>query len=122
ASLRQKAAKRTATLYTVRKEPAMNSNITSARPAKNVCQYAAFAGQADIVRETQQLHVDVTPDVNAGLASLAYGAMVNPVIGLGSFVAQLALRGPIKQLLHYEYDINGSWDDPQIVERKRPAN
>lgn len=89
---------------------------------KGVQAQVRISGSADIARETQQLRVEVTPEINAGLASLAYGAMVNPAIGLGSFVAQLALRGPIQQLLRYEYDVSGSWADPQVVERRRSIN
>jgi uncharacterized protein YhdP len=45
--------------------------------------------------------------------------MVNPVIGLGAFLAQLALRGPIQEMFSYEYDVTGSWADPQVVEKRR---
>ena len=76
-------------------------------------------GSADLQEETQALEVEVRPDLNAGLASLAYGAMVNPVIGIGSFVAQMALRAPIQQILSYEYEITGPWADPKVVEKRR---
>ena len=76
-------------------------------------------GSADLEDETQALEVEVRPELNAGLASLAYGAMVNPVIGIGSFVAQMALRAPIQQIFSYEYEITGSWADPQVVEKRR---
>ena len=78
-------------------------------------------GEADVEKETQALAVEVRPELNAGIASLAYGAMVNPVIGLGSFVAQLALRGPIQEIFSYEYDVTGSWADPHVVEKRRPV-
>ena len=51
-------------------------------------------GEADIERETQNLRVVVVPEINAGTASLAY-AFINPAIGLGTFLAQYALRKPI---------------------------
>lgn len=76
-------------------------------------------GSANLAEETQALEVEVRPELNAGLASIAYGAIVNPVIGLGSLVAQFALRGPIQQILSYEYQVTGSWADPQVSERKR---
>jgi uncharacterized protein (TIGR02099 family) len=76
-------------------------------------------GSADIAAETQSLAVEVRPELNAGLASIAYGAMVNPLIGLGSFVAQLALSSPIRQMFTYEFEVSGSWADPQVVERRR---
>lgn len=76
-------------------------------------------GSANLQDETQSLEVEVRPELNAGLASLAYGAMVSPVIGLGSFVAQMALRAPIQQIFSYEYEITGPWADPQVVEKRR---
>ncbi|MEN9314742.1 MAG: hypothetical protein RIS35_1135, partial [Pseudomonadota bacterium] len=76
-------------------------------------------GSADIAAETQSLDVDVRPELNAGLASIAYGAIVNPVVGLGSFIAQLALSNPIQQIFSYEFEVSGSWADPQVIERRR---
>ena len=51
-------------------------------------------GSADLARETQDLHVVVVPEINAGTASLAYAA-INPAIGLGTFLAQMFLRKPL---------------------------
>lgn len=76
-------------------------------------------GSANIASETQSLEVTVRPQLNAGLASIAYGAMVNPIIGLGSFIAQLALSNPLQQMFTYEFEVSGSWADPQVVERRR---
>ena len=70
-------------------------------------------GQANLLNETQDLHVLVLPELNAGLASLGY-ALVNPAVGLGSFIAQYILRDPLRQALAYEYKITGAWDDPQV--------
>ena len=53
-------------------------------------------GQANLGQETQDLQVYVVPDVNAGAASLAYAA-INPVVGLGTFVAQMLLRKQVAQ-------------------------
>lgn len=77
-------------------------------------------GEADMAAETQALRVEVRPEFNAGIASLAYAAMANPAIGLGSFIAQWALRKPLQDILAYEYDVTGSWADPAVVERARP--
>lgn len=88
---------------------------------RGVQAQVSIRGTASIAAETQSLQVEVRPELNAGLASLAYGAMVNPVIGIGSFVAQLALRNPIQQIFSYEYQVSGSWTDPQVIEKRRPA-
>lgn len=76
-------------------------------------------GQADIQRETQRLHVEVVPELNAGIASIAFGAMVNPAIGLGTLAAQYVLRKPLQEALTYEVDVTGSWSDPTVSERLR---
>lgn len=77
-------------------------------------------GEADLAAETQNLRIRVRPEMNAGLASLAYAAVANPAVGLGSFLAQLALRKPLQDIFSYEYDVTGSWADPHVLERARP--
>lgn len=76
-------------------------------------------GTVDLARESQQMHVVVIPEINAGAASVAYG-LVNPVLGLGSFLAQLFLRDPLMRAFTMEYEISGSWKDPSI--RKLPRS
>ena len=74
---------------------------------------------ADLLRETQDLHLVVVPEINAGTASLAYAA-INPVIGLGTFLAQYLLRQPLQQAGTREFRVHGPWDKPQVdpVERR----
>jgi uncharacterized protein (TIGR02099 family) len=70
-------------------------------------------GSADIEHETQDLRVVVVPEINAGAVSLAY-AVINPAIGLGTFLAQLFLREPMIQASTREFHVSGSWADPQV--------
>jgi uncharacterized protein (TIGR02099 family) len=76
-------------------------------------------GSADLQRETQDLRVIVVPEINAGTASLAY-AVINPAVGLGSFVAQLFLRRPLMAASTREFTVQGSWAEPKVerVERR----
>jgi uncharacterized protein YhdP len=74
----------------------------------------SFKGQLDIAKRTQDLKLKVVPEVNAGAASLAYAAWVNPAIGLGSFVFQWALRKPLQGIFTTEYSVSGPWDQPLI--------
>ena len=76
-------------------------------------------GEADLQHETQRLNVEVVPEFNAGLASIAVGAMVNPLLGLGSLAAQYVLRKPLQEVLAYDVDVTGSWSDPTVSERNR---
>jgi uncharacterized protein YhdP len=73
-------------------------------------------GQADLARETQNLRVLVLPEINAGGASVIYGLLANPAIGIGTFLAQLVLREPLAKAFSYEYRVTGTWSDP-LVER-----
>lgn len=70
-------------------------------------------GKADLQAETQDLHVVVVPEINAMTASLVATA-INPVIGLGSFLAQVFLRGPLIQAATQEFRIDGTWSDPRV--------
>lgn len=72
-------------------------------------------GSADIAKESQDLHVAVIPDFNAGAASVVYGIAVNPMIGLGTFLAQLFFRDPLKRAFTYEYQISGPWKNPIVA-------
>ena len=76
-------------------------------------------GQADLKASTQDLKVVVIPELNGGLATLAYAAIVNPAIGLGAFLAQSLFSQPLSKALAHEIEITGSWADPTVIERKR---
>ncbi len=75
-------------------------------------------GSADIARETQDLRVVVVPEINAGTASLV-AAAINPVVGLGSFLAQLFLRDPLMRAATQEFRIDGTWTDPRVTRMDR---
>ncbi|WPB57124.1 YhdP family protein [Xylophilus sp. GOD-11R] len=81
---------------------------------KGVAATVRMDGSADLRRETQDLRVVVVPEINAGTASLL-ATFVNPVIGLGTFLAQALLRGPLIDATTQEFDISGRWVDPKIV-------
>ncbi|WP_422838135.1 YhdP family protein [Aquabacterium sp.] len=70
-------------------------------------------GQADLAKETQNLHVYVVPQINAEGASLAYAA-INPVVGLGTFIAQYLLRKQMADVTTQEFLVTGPWGDPQV--------
>ncbi|MCZ2498520.1 TIGR02099 family protein [Xylophilus sp. Kf1] len=80
---------------------------------KGVAAEVRMDGEADIRRETQNLRVVVVPEINVGTASLL-ATIVNPVVGLGTFLAQGLLRGPLIKATTREFHITGRWADPQI--------
>jgi uncharacterized protein (TIGR02099 family) len=72
-------------------------------------------GSADIANETTNLHVVVIPEVNLGTAPLVYALAVNPVIGIGSFLAQLFLSAPVMKALTYQMQVTGPWKAPVVT-------
>ena len=80
---------------------------------KGVSAAVLMEGKADIEHETQDLHVVVVPEINAMTASLVATA-INPVVGLGSFLAQIFLRGPLIQAATQEFHIDGTWAEPRV--------
>lgn len=87
---------------------------------KGVNAAVFMEGSADLVRETQDLQVFVVPEINAGAASLL-AATVNPVVGIGTLLAQLVLRQPLRSATTQEFRVTGSWADPQVQKVDRSA-
>ena len=79
-------------------------------------------GTADIGKETTNLHVVVIPEFNLGTGPLVYALAVNPVIGLGSFLAQLFLRAPMMRALTYEMQVTGPWKAPIVTKLTGPQS
>jgi len=90
---------------------------------KSVLALVSMDGSVDLAKETQQLHVLVLPDINAGGASLI-ATLINPVVGAATYLAQLVLRRPVVAAATKEYNIQGSWQAPTIVpiqQRRLPS-
>jgi uncharacterized protein (TIGR02099 family) len=79
-----------------------------------------MSGRTDLKAETQDLDVIIVPEVNAGAASLAYAA-INPVIGIGTFLAQLFLRSPLTEAGTREVHVTGTWSQPRMDEVEHRA-
>lgn len=86
---------------------------------KGVNAAVLMEGTADIDKETQDIRAVVVPEINAGTASLV-AAVINPAVGIGTFLAQIFLRQPVIEAATQEFHIEGRWDDPKItkVDRK----
>jgi uncharacterized protein (TIGR02099 family) len=89
---------------------------------KGISAAVLLDGSADIVRETQDIRVVVVPEINAGTASLV-ATVINPAIGVGTFLAQWLLRRPLMEAATQQFHIDGTWSDPRIerVARSGPA-
>jgi uncharacterized protein YhdP len=82
----------------------------------SVSATAVMEGSADLAKETQDIHVAIIPNMNAGTASVVYGLAVNPVIGLSTFLAQLFFRAPLAKAFTVEYQVTGDWKNPIYTE------
>jgi uncharacterized protein (TIGR02099 family) len=71
----------------------------------------ALSGQTDLDKETLNLHVKVSPSISDSLSIAAFAG--GPAVGAAALVAQKILRDPLNKLASYQYDIGGTWDDPQ---------
>ena len=80
-----------------------------------------MSGDVDLARETQKLHVKVFPSMSDSL-SVAGALIGGPIAGIATFVAQKLLKDPIDKIASHEYDITGTWADPQVAKvEQRPA-
>jgi uncharacterized protein (TIGR02099 family) len=85
---------------------------------KGVNAAVLMEGKADLAHETQDIKVVVIPEINAGTASLV-ASVINPAIGIGTFLAQMFLRQPLIKANTQEFHIDGTWADPRITKLAR---
>lgn len=99
----------------IREGVAMTQNLQM----KGLNAAVRMEGQAHLVHETQDLRVVVVPEINAMTASLA-ASVINPVVGLGTFLAQMVLRGPVMAAATRVFHVHGSWTGPAVERIKMP--
>jgi len=74
-------------------------------------------GDLNLPAETQTLDVKIIPAMSE---SVALGtAIVNPVVGIATLLAQKALKDPIGQMVAFDYEVKGTWADPTVTKKKR---
>ena len=107
----------------VRGDARVESGIlaTSNLQMKGVNAAVLMDGKVDLERQTQDLRVVVVPEFDAGTVALAT-ALINPVIGLSAFLAQLVLKQPLIRAATREFQVTGRWDNPEIVPVKAPES
>ncbi|SPA14460.1 conserved hypothetical protein, COG3164; putative TRANSMEMBRANE PROTEIN [Cupriavidus taiwanensis] len=74
---------------------------------------ASMSGTANLLRETQDLQVEVVPRINATTTSIA-AAFINPALGIGTLAAQLLFADEFSKMFTQHYRISGSWANPQV--------
>ena len=93
---------------------ASTDNLRITGPAARI----VMSGTVDLAKETQALRVRVSPQLS-DTVSVAGALIGGPVAGVAAFIAQRLLKEPLNQIAAYEYDVTGSWADPQVVKVER---
>ncbi|MCD8339364.1 MAG: TIGR02099 family protein [Burkholderiales bacterium] len=70
-------------------------------------------GTVNMKKETENLKILILPDVSSAGASIAL-AIANPVVGLGSFLAQLVFKDPLSKIFSFTYSVTGTWSNPVV--------
>ncbi|HEY0665097.1 MAG TPA: YhdP family protein [Gallionella sp.] len=74
----------------------------------------AMKGSVDLNNETQNLNVTVFPAIGDSVAMLAVLA-INPAAGIAGLIADKLLGSPLDKLVSFEYNIGGTWSNPNVV-------
>ena len=72
----------------------------------------SFDGEVDMRSQTQNLNFVIYPTITTA-AALA-GAVINPAVGIATFVIQKLFKDPIEKAARM-YKVTGTWSKPQII-------
>lgn len=85
---------------------------------KGVTAAVLIEGQADILRETQDLTAVIIPDLSTGTATLVT-TLINPITGISAFLGQFLLRQPLQEAATRQFQVTGTWADPKVTSVNR---
>ena len=77
-------------------------------------------GQVDLNRETQNLRVSILPTVGNSVSLLGAFA-AGPVVGISTFIVNKILHEPLDKLVSFEYNVTGTWVNPNVTKIGQPA-
>jgi len=73
-------------------------------------------GETDLDKETQHFYVKVKPFITDTLSLAAFAG--GPAVGVGAYIAQKVLKNPLDKIAESEYEIVGTWSNPEEREVK----
>ncbi len=79
-------------------------------------------GTADLNRETQDLRVRVLPSLSTATAIGIGLVTANPAIGAAALLGQKLAKDPIERFLMQEFDVKGTWANPEVKSQTRDAS
>ena len=62
----------------------------------------------------------VAPSLSDSI-SIASALVGGPVAFVATFLAQKILQDPLGQIIAYQYDVTGTWSEPQVSKVMRPT-
>ncbi len=71
-------------------------------------------GDVDLNNETQNLQVRILPTLGDSVSLIGAFAF-SPAVGIGSLIVNKVLGNPLDKLASFEYNVTGSWRDPDVV-------
>lgn len=71
-------------------------------------------GLVNLNDETQNLHIVVLPTLGSSVSMLSAFA-AGPVVGLGTLIVSKVLGNPLDNLMSFEYNVSGTWNNPNVV-------
>ena len=90
-----------------------SNRFTMEGPAAEV----SIKGETNIIEETQNIHVVVNPRISDTLSLLSLAG--GPLVGAAAYIAQKILKDPLNKIMSDEYQIIGTWDEPEEISTPR---
>lgn len=79
-----------------------------------------LSGRIGLAKEDYDMEVIVAPQIGGNLSLLS--AIANPAAGAMVFLVQKLFKKQLAKVIHYTYEITGSWDDPVVQVQEPPTN
>jgi uncharacterized protein (TIGR02099 family) len=73
-------------------------------------------GDTDLDKETLHLHVKASPYISDTVSLAAFAG--GPAVGAAAYIAQKVLKDPLNKIAEAEYEIVGTWTEPQERDTK----
>ena len=76
--------------------------------------FVTMQGEVSLPNETQNLRMTVIPSLGDGV-SVITALIGGPVIGLTTLLVQKLLQDPLGRAAGYQYNVTGTWENPDVV-------
>jgi uncharacterized protein (TIGR02099 family) len=73
-------------------------------------------GETDLDKETQHLYIKAKPFISDTLSLAAFAG--GPAVGAAAYIAQKILKDPLNKIAETQYEIVGTWSNPQEKDSK----